>query len=506
MKDIIAIIRTSTERQEIESQRKELLDFIKRDGMNTKQVEVVGEAGASAIKLDERYRRNLEKVYDLINAGNVKIVYAWSLDRIGRDEETLIRFKNFLIDHKVNLKTVNPTMTLLNPDGTINNGMELAFSLYITLAKQEMQTKKARFKRAKERNRENGKYNGGSSVLFGYKVDDRGFIVPDESESENVKLIFELYSTGKYSMKKLESELKERGIVTRYRLGATHIGRYLRNPVYCGRSNYPAIVSGELFDKVQKIRKDNITLISREHTHSYFGTKLIKCQECGRYYVANLRSYRCHGHVLGECGNPLTISMPVVDGLLWHFAKQLELDALLNRGKDDIKKIDEQLKVLKQKEKTLSVSTVETKISNTKRLYMEAMITREEFDEAMKKHNAADKERKDRLLEVKEDIKSLEREAERIKSGAGFWADLTDLGFKIESLRDEKKMSEIIHRVIKKAEVRYTDDKHGFELIMTSYRDFQMKAEYWPRYGKKLLINGKQEKPESYTLDRSKLK
>ena len=94
MKEYIAIIRTSTEKQEVESQRKELLDFIRKDGIKESQVEVIGEAGASAIKLDERYRKNLEKVYSLIEKGGVKCVYAWALDRIGRNEEVMMKFKN----------------------------------------------------------------------------------------------------------------------------------------------------------------------------------------------------------------------------------------------------------------------------------------------------------------------------------------------------------------------------------------------------------------------------
>lgn len=504
MKDILAIIRTSTERQEIDSQRKELLDFIKSDGINSNRVTVIGEAGASAIKLDERYRRNLDKVYELINAGNVKIVYAWSLDRIGRDEETLIKFKNFLIEHKVNLKTVNPTMTLLNPDGTVNNGMELAFSLYITLSKQEMQQKKARFKRARERNKEMGKFNGGPNILLGYKVEN-GFIVPDEIEAEKVRLMFELYATGEYSVKKLSNEMRERGLSgERYKMQPPHVGRYLRNQIYCGRGNLPAIIPAELFDKVQQLLSDNVTLLSREHTHSYFGTKLIKCPECGHYYCTNIRSYRCNQHVLKKCDNSLSVSLSVIDGLLWHYAKMLELDYQLNLSKTDVKSLKDQLKVLKQKEKTLSVSAVETKIANTKRLYMDAMITREEFEQAMKRHNDADKYRKDRLLEVRRDIKNTEEEITRLSDKSNIWDDITKLGFKIESLRDEKKMSAIVHRRIKEAVMTRTE--RGFELIMTSYKGFPMKVEYWPKFGKKLFINGIPEDVKRYKLDRSKLK
>jgi hypothetical protein len=65
-------------------------------------------------------------------------------------------------------------------------------------------------------------------------------------------------------------------------------------------------------------------------------------------------------------------------------------------------------------------------------------------------------------------------------------------------------MRDIIHETIKKADVSRT--KHGFELIMTSYKDFQMKVEYWPKFGKKLFINGIPEDVKKYRLDRSKLK
>ena len=507
----IGIIRTSTERQEIESQRKEVTEFIKRDGIKQSDIIIIGEAGASAIKLDEKYRENIEKVYRLIEQGNVSCVYAFAIDRIGRDEVTLMEFKNYLIKHKVNLKIMNPTLTLLNPDGTINSGVELAFSLFATMSKQEMETKKARFKRAKERNRENGKFHGGGNVLFGYTVDDNRFVVPDPVESENVRLLFELYATGEYSLKQIEDEIKERGIVTKYDLQTSHIARYLKMKSYCGRDEklrYPPIVPAELFDKVQEILESNKINKSREHFHSYFGNKLILCPECGHYYVAHQTSYKCHFHTQHKCGNRLCLSVAIVDGLLWHFAKQLELDAQLKLSKNDADKIEQDIKILEQKRETLEsqADVTNKKINNTKQLFMEAVITREEFDEAMSKHRKADEARQSRLLEVKAEIKRLGKEVERIKSGKDFWEDLSKLDFIIQSLRDEKKMSEIVHRRIKRVTAKYIGSKNlGFELVMSSYDDFQMKVEYYPRLGKKLIINGIREKYESYALDRSKL-
>lgn len=508
----IGIIRTSTERQEIESQRKEVVDFIRRDGVKQSDIVIIGEAGASAIKLDEKYRENIEKVYRLIERGGVSCVYAFAIDRIGRNEVTLMEFKNFLIEHKVNLKIMNPTLTLLNPDGTINSGVELAFSLFATMSKQEMETKKARFKRAKERNRANGKFHGGAAVLFGYTVDENRFVVPDPVESENVRLIYELYATGRYSIKQIEQELKERGVKSRYDLIGPHIARYLKLKCYCGRDEklrYPPIVPTELFDKVQEFLHANRINKSREHFHSYFGNKLIVCPDCGHYYVAHETSYKCHFHTQHKCPNCLCMSVAVVDGLLWHFSKQLELDAQLRMGKADADKLDCEIKVLEQKRQNLEAQaeTTERKMANTKQLFMEAVITREEFDDAMARHRKSDEARQSRLLEVKSEIRRLSREAEIIRSGKGFWEDLGSLDFAIQSMRDEKKMSEIVHRHIKRVDVKYIGSKNlGFEAVLTSYAGFQMKAEYWPRLGKKLVINGIREKYESYAIDRSKLK
>lgn len=68
-KKVIALIRTSTIQQEIDSQREEVLSLILADGYSMDEIEVVGEKGASAIKMDEAYLKNINRVYDLIGKG-----------------------------------------------------------------------------------------------------------------------------------------------------------------------------------------------------------------------------------------------------------------------------------------------------------------------------------------------------------------------------------------------------------------------------------------------------
>ncbi len=91
MKKAICIIRTSTDRQHIEEQTAEVLQMAKADGFTDEDIEVIGKCGASAIKLDEAYMENLKLLYKRLESGDIDCVYAWAIDRIGRDEVTILK-------------------------------------------------------------------------------------------------------------------------------------------------------------------------------------------------------------------------------------------------------------------------------------------------------------------------------------------------------------------------------------------------------------------------------
>ena len=69
----------------------------------------------------------------------------------------------------------------------------------------------AKMKRGKDRNRALGIYTGGR-IKFGYAIDESRHFYICEEEAKVIRLIFDLYSTGKYSFYKLVEELNARGI------------------------------------------------------------------------------------------------------------------------------------------------------------------------------------------------------------------------------------------------------------------------------------------------------
>ena len=430
---------------------------MKRDGIDESRVTVIGEAGASAIKLDEEYKRNLERVYTLINNGGIKCVYAWALDRIGRNEQVMFGFKQFLIDHRVNLKIVNPSLTLLNPDGTTNSGMEIAFSLYVTMSKQEMEQKQARFKRGKRRNVEQGRFNGGPRPIFGYTVDEHGYVIPDKMESDIIVTMFTLYSTGEYSGRRLSNEIFER---YGKRIRQEVLAFYLKNPTYCGMTDdmyvsgrkYPAIISKELYDRCREVADNNRIMEKSDKVNLCTG--VIRCPECGKRFYCNFSHYRCYGRTDHSCDNPVAISVNVLDSLVWDYARLLETDMILNHNKEDIQRYNDEIKLLETKIENLATDTsYDSKTKNTKLLFARNLITESDFEKLMQEHFEVDKKRRDTINSYKEKIRMIKASIKSLESGDEIMR-LLDIRAELVSLEDRSMMKEIIKRQIKVVYVR----------------------------------------------------
>lgn len=313
----IVIIRTSTTRQEVDSQREEIVEYAKSFGYS--DIVVIG-GHASAIKADAAYMQNIQKVYDIINSEKIDCVFAWAIDRIGRREDILMQFKNFLIEHKVNLIIKNPSLQLLNSDGSLNTGIELAFTLFSTLAKQEMENKQARFKRAKKRDAAQSVFIGGK-VRFGYKVVNKK-LVPDENDAEVVRMAYNLYATGKYSCFLLAKELNER--VSGKTFNLRSVSEMLTTTAYIGHCRnyvYPPIIDEELYNRVKAMLKSNNW--SKQTKQSNLCCNMIVCQHCGSHFSANQKLYRCWKHSAqgGTCANQVSISIDALDSLIWYLVK-----------------------------------------------------------------------------------------------------------------------------------------------------------------------------------------
>jgi site-specific DNA recombinase len=146
---------------------------------------------------------------------------------------------------------------------------------------------------------------------LGYKtVGEKGhkIHVLDEKVAPLVRKMFELYSSGNYSLKKMVEMMYKEGLRTRSgnKLVKSRLASLLSNPFYYGAVEwngkiYPGkhepLIPKELFDRVQIILKRKGVPKYRKHFPLFKG--LIRCDECG-----GLITWETHkGHWYGACNH-----------------------------------------------------------------------------------------------------------------------------------------------------------------------------------------------------------
>lgn len=497
----LAILRVSTTSQEIDEQRDELMSFIRSQGYD--EIIPLEAVGASAIKMDDKYMELVGKVKEAIETDkSIKAACVWELSRLGRNEVILMEFKEFFIKNHIQFICKNPYMVLLNDDGSVNGGMELAFSLFATMSKQEMIEKKARFKRTKKANAAKGKYTGGNTRKFGFAIDRKGFFVEDPEEGYIVKLIFDLYSTGKYSTYTLAQELEERG----YKITDNKIGKILRCSAYAGEPvqgvfdvYYPAIISRELFDRCQDIRQQN-KLDMKRGERICLGAKLVKCPVCGATCTSNSKHYTCsrHSHH-GPCPNGFALRQEVADDLLWRVGYEEHMEYLLDLNENKAENYRKELEVLDEKiaaaqEKMVGFTSKKTRIVEA---FLEGLIDRKNRDLRLSKLSdevRAHTDKKNSLEGRKRAILGMLETHEK---------DSIEAWLEAMAKMDQEDMFQVIHQHCEKLVARQvsfgkrdprTKRDNAVEIVVTPIAGGEYKFMYIPKYyqGHNLYIwNGK---------------
>lgn len=407
MDKVIVMVRTSTDKQSTEEQHREMEEFCIQEGWSKDSIVWVEEQGASAAKVDDTYRAMIDQVKSHVEADpDIKCFAVWHLNRLARTEEVWVEVKRFFVSHKVQIICKNPYLKLLTPDGKVDSGMELAMGLLAILSKQDNDERKAKFKRAKTAMLRKGQYVGGNVRKFGYRVDENQFFVPDEKESEIVTAIFDLYSTGQYSVYTLSKELQERGMDVSESLVQKTISckAYIGEEVGQYGLHYQPIISKALFNKCAKIREKN-KIDMKRGDRIVLGSKLVKCFKCGATCTSNSRHYVCSRHFHhGPCSNGFAVRQCVVDDLLWRVASTEHLQYLVDMNENKAEEYKAQLEVVEGK-----ISAAEEKMNEFTRKkqrivdnYEDGLISKKDRDKKLSKVDDEGKQHKDYLNSLQE--------------------------------------------------------------------------------------------------------
>ena len=260
----------------------------------------------------------------------------YSTNRFGRNRAECSNAKNIYKNYGI--KVIYSNMLLDDsPEGTFMEGsmevMDEYFSKNLaTVVKRGMK------ERAKQ-----CRYTGGY-VPYGFKINPETKLYEiEESEAENVRLLFKLYNE-KVGFTEILNILTEKGARTRTGkpFSKNSLGDMISNPKYVGTYVYnrrsaadcntakrnshkykdvdemimipngiPAIVDEKTFELAQKRKEENkYGTRSRREKEDYLLTGLVYCKECGHAFTGNRRfsgrnktkyvTYRCTNHNKGE--------------------------------------------------------------------------------------------------------------------------------------------------------------------------------------------------------------
>ena len=466
-KKILCIIRASTEKQETESQKKELVEYCITKGFAVEEMAFIEVAGASARKLNKKYIQMLEDIKaTLLTSPTIKAVALWDLNRLGRVESKLHEMKEFFVNNKIQVYCKAPEFTLLKEDGSVSEAGGIVFSVFAAVVKHDTDEMFAKMKRGRERNKANGIFYGGK-IKFGYTLDDTKHFIINEEEAKIIRLIFELYATGKYSFYKLVEELRARGIT---KSGQKITYEMIQNALsdkayYKGVNGKLPLIDKELFDKCTAI-KDNTVAVKRtkESVNVNFAVGLLKCK-CGNNFIANGDFYRCYSKInqqrkkkVVKCDAPI-IRRDIMDDTLWLVTQLLQQKFLMDKDSIDVSEQKDRINVL-----TAKMATAQKELSQIKgrkekledAYYVDGDMEEAQFKKRLASLYSKEVQTESLIRNYKTEIEDIEKVIKQIElpSNDRYLQSLLLSDLDENEIEDRKKIKEMMFMHIEKVTIK----------------------------------------------------
>ena len=96
-KKAIIWLRVSTNKQELDSQKHDLVELAKLEGYQESQLIYIEGLGASAIKQDDLYKEIVDQLYSKLDSEPIADVYIWEISRLARVESVFDEIRDRLI-------------------------------------------------------------------------------------------------------------------------------------------------------------------------------------------------------------------------------------------------------------------------------------------------------------------------------------------------------------------------------------------------------------------------
>lgn len=361
--------RVSTDQQvrdgdSIQTQITALREYAKKNGH-----EIVGEYiddGISGTLLNER--DELQRMLDDVRDGKIDLVAFTRLDRYFRNLKHYLNTQETLDQYGV------PWIAIWESYTTATAAGRLIINQMLSFAQFESENTATRIRHVFDYKKQHNEVLSGK-VPYGYKIQDKHLVI-DPEKADLVKQAFQTYiDTGGISetLRQLEGTglpVTQRGIKL-----------ILQNRKYIGEcygiENYhEAIIDRDTFDMVQEMLGRNVR---QTKFRTYIFSGLCTCSDCGRRLVGTTdkikpkneryKVYRCMGHyrAIHDCINSKSLNEKKLEKYLLENLKELAFGDISVKDKRKATNYEKK------------IASTEKKISRLKELYLNELITLDEY-------------------------------------------------------------------------------------------------------------------------------
>jgi len=293
------LARVSTEEQKeagnsLPAQQRRLREYIDRNDRLSLDKEFIFDESAF-----KEHRKEFQKVVDDILSQKEVIAFCCDkVDRLTRDFLVgLPSLEKLRREGKIELHfpSDNLVLTQTSPATDLFH-----FNIAVSLAQYYSNAISDNTKRANEQKRKRGDWTG--RVRLGYKniqeVDADGRIIKkdiivDPERAHLIQKLFELYSTGNYSITTIREEITRLGLKSEkgQPLARSNVAQILSDPFFYGMAKshkyglyphrYPPLITRELFEKCQDILHGRRKITSKPVSDIFIFKGLLHCPKCG---------------------------------------------------------------------------------------------------------------------------------------------------------------------------------------------------------------------------------
>lgn len=196
--------------------------------------------------ISTKKRENFNRMIEDAAEKKFDLIITKEISRFARNTLDSIRFTRELLSDGVGVFFQNDNINTLDEDS------ELRLSIMSSIAQDELRKLSSRIKFGHQQAIKNSVVLGNNRI-FGYRKDSKKLAI-DEDEAPMVRELFELYSTGEYSMKQIEMLFWERGYRNHNgnKIAHTTMSGMISNPKYKGYYVGNKVKVIDMFTKKQK--------------------------------------------------------------------------------------------------------------------------------------------------------------------------------------------------------------------------------------------------------------